>query len=95
MEQTTFKGHPALYQVVTQTLPARTDAMKRTIAGKVLTHAIYVIDYDGYVVLLWVMGASDGAINAVDDNNRDEMSKQTWKPQVEFVNSFQLYPAKK
>ena len=88
----TYKGHPALYAVYTQHLPSYFDPIgMHQIEGVMLTHAIYYIDYGKYLVVLWAMGNSGGGSNAITDKSRSQMINRTWKPQLEFVNSFRLY----
>ena len=87
-----YHGHPAQYAVYTQYLPSYFNPINmHQIEGSMLTHAIYYIDYGKYLVMLWSMGNSSSGSNAITDKNRSQMINRTWKPQVEFVNSFRLY----
>jgi len=90
-EDITFQGHPAVFAVYTQDIPGSSQLLgTRPIQGATLTHTIYYIDYDKYIVTLWVMGSSGGGINTVNDQNRSQLIHRTWPSQIKFVNSFHL-----
>ena len=80
----TINGHKAHYIVAVHKyhapLPEDTD-----------TFAFLWVDYGNYIVSFYAQ-ADDGHSSpfAINDNNRAQLIKMTWKPFAKFVNSFKL-----
>lgn len=89
-KELSFKGHPAIYTVFTQTIPEKVNLRLQRSAPQTLTHGIYFIDYGKYLVVLWTMGDSLSLKNKMDDSNISRMVNRVWQPELEFVNSFQI-----
>lgn len=84
----TFKGHKAFYIVYTQDMPGGWSGLNKT-TGYKLTHGVYIIDYDKYVVVLWAEAFT--ANSSSDSKIKKLIIERKWAPEIKFVNSFQLH----
>jgi hypothetical protein len=91
-KETLVHHHPALYVVYIQKIPRYFSVLRlNTVKSTTLTHAIYYINYEKYIVLLWTLGNSNGTMNPVNEHNRMALINGTWGPQTTFVDSFHIY----